>query len=547
MNQPIFLPTGAWCLWDSAQQLPLYLGKPWRDIFSELSKNVGLKEATAEMLAALDAPSRWEDVLREVEKDKGKIAATALKRLTRNGPPVRVCASVIRAELTRDRDQERREALEAQRGQNISIAKRKKKQAAASKEVTVVADRKSRKEIEPTVEQIANPEWEWDSLANIARACGDRDRDSIRYRFTSDASKWMHYETAPADEIEGKWDKRAKFVYRIRPGYPIHALNDEQQQQLREELGETIEEVDEVAHQVVEDDAPARDESVKADARIATLETALITAREKIADLEASLEDAKTYCDERDDRIEALEAELAESKKAPRTDDADHYMRRAHKAEDALQRIAELAEQHTSFTADEIGTDDLVELLAAAFEDASKASRIEGALLSIRQLVREQTRDARWLEPDDLHRLLTATFEDLASARKDAAQFSAEFESSSALLSKAKEKIKELEQLLAAHRDVSSSMVELKQPNLSAQDTERINRFQQTLERTGAMILKAEQVNAAFEAERFEAILSQGFDMVRDLYRAGVHLPVELSAWLWEAQETLRDAVEGAA
>ena len=55
MNYPIFLPTGAWCIWDTAQQLPLHLGKPWRDIFSELSRAIGLNEATSEMLAALDA------------------------------------------------------------------------------------------------------------------------------------------------------------------------------------------------------------------------------------------------------------------------------------------------------------------------------------------------------------------------------------------------------------------------------------------------------------------------------------------------------------
>ena len=571
MNQPIFLPTGAWCLWDSAQQLPLYLGKPWRDIFAELSKAVGLKEATAEMLAALDAPSRWENVLREVEKDRGKIAANSLKRLTRNGPPVRVCASVIRAELTRDRDQERREALEAQRGQNISIAKRKKKQA-ASKEVAVVASEQKQKEVEPTLEQSANPEWEWQGMTDLARACGDRDRDAIRWRIKSDDPKWAHYEAVGADEVEGDWHARAKRVYRIRPGYPVHALSDALQQQLREELGETVDAPEvpaETAETPAQEAAEGVDARAEASALMLEIRQACAEKDAKIADLEASLEDAKTYCDERDDRIDALEAELANVRKtAIARGDAVGAL------DKFMSQISEVFTKHTGTPADQIDPGELLDLFDETLGRAGRIKRLvddltnaerraaeaEAEVAKIRHLVDEHTLlDSEELSQEDLLELLASALaemsdenmhgdtpivriknleQQLAYQKKQEKGYQNAIGDLQVQVFQCGEEIKELERQLATHRDVSSSMAELKQPGAPDTPVDWQEKLNALGEKAGLIIMKASQQ----QAEHIEALLSQAFDLVQALEREGVHLPVEARAWLWDVSK-----VEGAA
>ena len=96
----------------------------------------------------------------------------------------------------------------------------------------------------------------------------------------------------------------------------------------------------------------------------------------------------------------------------------------------------------------------------------------------------------------------------------------------------------ELEQQLAAHRDVSSSMVGLEQTSAPDAPIEWQEKLNALGEKTGLIIMKASRQ----QAEHIEALLSQGFDLVQALEREGVHLPVEARAWLWDVSR-----VEGAA
>lgn len=468
--------------------------------------------------------------------------------------------------------------------------KRKKIQHKPTNErIAMVASQEEQEEVTAEVRESSAEEVDLtahtpQSSISLSAFDGAPSCTTIEKRGKSSHPKWAHYRHAPVEELEGDFTSQLRTAFWIDEGTTFEPL----------EVSKSPSKKPAPAPAKAKVAAPPEVNLADKAAQIALLERELAASRSKVEDLEASLEDAKGYCDERDDRIEALEEDVARwkhlardaqreidetratlagsiehldlsesnlveaaqavsrrlklhaTKPTTRTDDVDHYMRRAHQAEDTLQRIAELAERHTLVAADDLGTDELLETVAAAFEGSSKASKLDKDLLSIRQLVREQTNSARWLKPDDLHRQLAATFEKSKELEDEINQCHVALGSEvferlgyTAPLDVAiSQRIKELEQQLAAHRNVSSSMVGLEQPSAPDTPIEWQEKLNALGEKTGLIIMKASRQ----QAEHIEALLSQGFDLVQALEQEGVHLPVEARAWLWDVSR-----VEGAA
>lgn len=174
--------------------------------------------------------------------------------------------------------------------------------------------------------QAEHPEWEWSSIRALSLLPGAPPYGTLQYRFRSGTAQWAHYETAKPGDLEGvEADSRARSLGRLTPGTTWEPLEAEQDEQPTES-----------------DEAPER-ETTKESAKIATLETALIAAREETAKHKATI------------------AQLA-------------------KKRDALERIGEVLALHTAFGGDELGVSEMCELLDAAFEDASKLPSVRSEL-----------------------------------------------------------------------------------------------------------------------------------------------------------------------
>lgn len=298
--------------------------------------------------------------------------------------------------------------------------KRKKKQQAASKEVAMVASQEEQEEATAEVRESSAEEVELtahtpQSSISLSAFDGAPSCTTIEKRGKSSHPKWAHYKHAPVEELEGDFTSQLRTAFWIEEGTTFEPL----------EVSECAPKKPTSEPAKAEVAAPPEVNLADKAARIALLERSLAASRSKVEDLEASLDDAKTYCDERDDRIEALEVTIG----------------------DLRCQVCERDE------------------LVAHFQADAK----------------------RW-----------------------------------------EAKAKQLEQQLAAHRDVSSSMVE----RIDHKELERIAK------KSSLVILEARQQ----QHEHVEALLQQGFDLVQALEQEGVHLPVEARAWLWDVSK-----VEGAA
>jgi hypothetical protein len=174
--------------------------------------------------------------------------------------------------------------------------------------------------------QAEHPEWEWSSIRALSMLPGAPPYGTLQYRFSSGTAQWAHYETAKPEDLEGvEADPRARSLGRLAPGTTWEPLKPDQDEQ-----------------PTGPDKAPKR-ETAKENAQIATLETALIAAREEAAKHKATI------------------AQIA-------------------KERDALEKIGEVLARHTAFGGDELSVSEMCELIEAAFEDAGELPVIKREL-----------------------------------------------------------------------------------------------------------------------------------------------------------------------
>jgi hypothetical protein len=174
--------------------------------------------------------------------------------------------------------------------------------------------------------QAEHPEWEWSSIRTLSMLPGAPPYGTLQYRFRSGTAQWAHYETAkPGDLEEVEADPRARTLGRLTPGTTWEPLEADQNEQPTESY-----------------EAPER-ETAKESAKIATIETALLAAREEAAHHKATIE-------------------------------------RLVKEREALEKIGDVLARHTAFGADELNTGDMCELLEAVFADASKLPSVRSEL-----------------------------------------------------------------------------------------------------------------------------------------------------------------------
>lgn len=84
-------------------------------------------------------------------------------------------------------------------------------------------------------EETEHPEWEWQPCCDLA-ALVRSSSPGLRKLVRNKRACWLHYERAPAEDHPEAASERATWVYRIRPGYPMHMLDAEGIEQIKAEL-----------------------------------------------------------------------------------------------------------------------------------------------------------------------------------------------------------------------------------------------------------------------------------------------------------------------